>query len=176
MRVNPRIRKFFGGLIAMAVIIMAVVMVIKNPAPEHIEDTNGADNCALQQITEEDVAALQMGSRGWLGEKEKKLNLGIVSFSDGVEYSCKKFSGVRVMYTCTVFKGSDVELYLTDFKVRGGNFAFYVLFEGEVVGQVVPDEFGYAEFLLENVDKTGTLEYVIAGESADFEFTATERW
>ena len=36
----------------------------------------------------------------------------------------------------------------------------------------MPSDGAYSEFLLENVEKTGTLEYVIAGESASFEFVA----
>ena len=47
--------KLFWGVFAVVIIVVGVLWMIKNPAPEHIEDTNGAENCTLTQITEEDV-------------------------------------------------------------------------------------------------------------------------
>lgn len=73
---------------------------LASPKIEYIEDTNGADNCSLQSITEQDVIEQKMGTKG---------------------------------------------------------------------------DAATSEFALENVDKTGSPEYVIAGESANFEFiTPTE--
>ena len=50
------------------------------------------------------------------------------------------------------------------------------MFDGQIVGQVLPDDSGFSEFILENIEKSGTLEYVIAGESADFQFIAPSEW
>ena len=50
------------------------------------------------------------------------------------------------------------------------------MLDGKIVGEVKPDEFGIAEFILPDIEKTGTLEYIIAGESADFSFTAPMDW
>ena len=61
---------------------------------------------------------------------------------------------------------------MANFVVNEGNFAFYVVFDGQVIGQVIPDETGWAEFTYDGIDKTGTIEYVIAGESANFSFVA----
>ena len=147
-----------------------------NPGPEHIADTNGPDNYALQQITEADVVAMQMGSRGGVSTSETHLNFENLSISSGIKYSCKKFTGVHRIYTATILKGSDIFISLSDYQVNSGNFAFYVVLDGEVIGQVDYNEFGVAEFLLEDIEKTGTVEYILAGESADFRFIAPTDW
>ena len=170
MRLNRRIKKFLGCIFALAMIGVTVWLIRQNPGPEHIEDTNGPDNYALQQITEADILTCEMGSRGWLAEQDKGVKLGIFDLGSGRQYSCKKFTGVCRMHYETILKGSDIYVSMSHFEVRSGNFAFYVLFEGQIVGQLVPDEFGYAEFRLDNVPQTGTVEYVIAGESANFRF------
>ena len=92
--------------------------------------------------------------------------------SSGKKISSKKFTGVYNIYTTTLFKGSDIYVTLGGFQVKQGNFAFYIIFDGEVVGQIQPDEYGFGEFTLKNASKIGALEYVIAGESANFEFIA----
>ena len=88
----------------------------------------------------------------------------------------KKFTGVYRLYTATLFKGSDIYVDLAGFEIKEGNFAFYVVFDGEVIGKIEPDDFATAEFTLENVEKTASLEYFIAGESASFEFIAPTGW
>ena len=67
---------------------------------------------------------------------------------------------------------TNIHLYIGEFEIKEGNFAFYIVFDGEVVGQITPGETAFSEFKLENVEKTGALEYVIAGESASFTFIA----
>lgn len=143
-----------------------------NPGPEHIEDTNGADNYTLQTITEEDVVNQEMGSRGTFRTIEAHFEIAGWSVSDGIRYSSDKFTGVDLIYSTTLFAGSDIYVTLAEYEIKEGNFAFYIVFDGEVVGEIEPGDGAYSEFLLENVDKTGTLEYVIAGESASFEFLA----
>ncbi len=138
--------------------------------PDHIEDTNGADDYSLQQITEDDVVALNMGTRGSISESQMSFDFGDVAITNGVKYSASKFTGVYLLYTTTLFKGSDIHVMLGNFKITGGNFAFYVVFDGKIVGQVTPSGEGLSEFILEDVDKTASLEYIIAGESAGFEF------
>ncbi len=144
--------------------------------PDHIEDTNGADNYALQTITEQDVVELKMGTRGSISESELQMNVAGLSFSNGRKYSSSKFTGVYQIYAATIFKGSDIYVQLSQFEIREGNFAFYIVFDGEIVGQLTPSEVGVSEFTLENVEKTGSLEYIIAGESASFEFIALSDW
>ena len=162
------------GAVALAVVIG--IYMFAAPLPDHIEDKNGADDYSLHTIKERDIVDKEMGSRGGVGTKKSKFSFGNVSVSDGVKYYCKKFTGVQLMYSAYLFKGSDIHLQLTEFKIEEGNFGFYIVFDGEVVGQVESDEFGNAEFLLENVEKSGTLEYVIAGESANFSFVSDTEW
>lgn len=161
------------GIFAVVLLVVVVVWMIVNPGPEHIEDTNGADNYSLQTITEQDVVALKMGARGAVSKSETHYDLAGLNFSSGVEYSAKKFTGVYLLHAETIFKGADIYVRLREFDVNEGNFAFYVVFDGEIVGQVEPTGSGISEFLLENVEKTGALEYIIAGESASFSFIAS---
>ena len=171
-----KIKKILIGACAVVLVVVVVAWMILNPGPEHIEDTNGADNYSLQTITEADVAANKMGSRGGLAKSDSNWYITGFGASSSTQYSCRKFTGVSLLYAATVFKGSDISLYLADYYIYGGNFAFYVVFDGEVVGELRPNEFGTCEFMIENLDKTGTLEYIIAGESADFRFVAPFEW
>ena len=173
---SEQIKKLFWIAFAVVFVSVFAVWMILNPSPEHIEDTNGPDNYSLEVITEENIAKQDMGTRGSLVTTETHWDVAGFDVSDGVEYSCSKFTGVYRLYSCTVFRGSDIWVHLVNFKVRGGNFAFYVLLDGEIVGEVKPDEFGTAELIINNIEKTASLEYVIAGESADFEFTAPMDW
>lgn len=172
MNLNLKIKNILWIVFAIAIVAIGVVMFILNPGPEHIEDTNGADNYSLQTITEQDVIEQKMGARGTVRERETHLDIAGWSVSEGIRYSSKKFTGVSMIYNTTLMKGSDIHVTLAEFEIKEGNFAFYIVFDGEVVGKVEPSENALAEFLLENVEKTGTLEYVIAGESASFEFVA----
>ena len=173
---SGKMKKILGIVCVIALVGVIGVWMLMNPGPEHIEDTNGADNYSLQQITEQDVVSLKMGTRGGLSTSETHWEIAGFDVSSGVKYSCRKMTGVYQLHTCTIFKGSDIHVYLTDFQINGGNFAFYVVLDGKIVGEVKPDEFGTGELIIENIDKTGTLEYIIAGESADFTFTAPLDW
>lgn len=172
MNISPKIKNILWIVFAIAIVAIGVVMFILNPGPEHIEDTNGADNYSLQTITEQDVIEQKMGARGTVREVEFPIEIAGVTISDGIRYSSDKFTGVSMLYNTTLMKGSDIYVSLAELQIKEGNFAFYVVFDGEVVGQAEPSENALAEFRLDNVEKTGTLEYVIAGESASFEFLA----
>ena len=174
---SEKLKKILGIAVVIAVVGAVSAWMILNPGPEHIEDTNGADDYSLQTITEEDVVKCEMGTRGGLTETRSNLSAGGIEISDGIEYSCNKFTGVYRLYTCTVLKGSSIYVDLVDFQIRSGNFAFYVVLDGKIVGEVKPaKDGGYTEFTLDNVEKTGTLEYIIAGESANFSFISTTEW
>ena len=173
---SEKMQKIIFAIGAVVLVAAIVLWMILNPGPEHIEDTNGSDNYALQQITEADVLECKMGNRGGPNTAEAHWDFGPLNVSSGMEYSSHKYTGVYRLYSATIFKGSDIYVYLGDFHINSGNFAFYVVFDGEIVGQVQPDEFGLADFTMENIDKTGTVEYIIAGESADFRFIAPVEW
>ena len=172
MNLNTKTKNTLGIVIAVVLVVAVAVWIFLNPGPEHIEDTNGADNYSLQTITKQDVIEQKMGAKGTVSERETHLDIAGWSVSDGTKYSSKKFTGVYLLHTETLFKGSDIYVSLAEFEINEGNFAFYIVFDGEVVGQVEPGENALAEFKLDNVEKTGELEYVIAGESASFSFIA----
>ena len=173
---NEKLKKILAAVFAVVMVVGFLVWNYLNPGPEHIEDTNGADNYSLQQITQEDVIACKMGSRGGLTTTESSWDFGFLQVSNGTEYSCKKFTGVYRLYSATYFKGSDIYIYLADFYVESGNFAFYVVLDGEIIGQIIPDSMGMVDFTIHNIEKTGTVEFIIAGESANFTFKLPMEW
>ena len=170
------LKKLLGSILIAAMVAVFAVWMFLSPRPDHIVDTNGPDNYALQQITVADVVARKMGSRGSIHTSETHWNVAGFDVSSGTKYSSDKFTGVYELYSCTMFKGSDIYVYLTDFHVDEGNFAFYVVMDGKIVGEAKSDEFGTVELRIENIDKTATVEYVIAGESASFTFVAPTEW
>lgn len=173
---DPKIKNILWSVFAVVFVVVFVVWMFLNPGPEHMEDTNGADDYTLQTITEQDVIEHKMGTKGTLSESETQYNLAGLGISSGRKYSAKKFTGVHMLYNATIMKGSDIYVNLAEFEVREGNFAFYIIFDDEIVGQVEPNESGISEFLLENVEKSGSLVYVIAGESANFQFIVPAGW
>ena len=169
MNLSEKTKAMLWKVFAVVIVITIAAWMILNPAPKHIEDTNGADNYALQTITEYDVVKHDMGTRGGPNTSEPLL-------MSGVKYSAFKFTGVQLMNSYHIFKGSDIVVDLMNFEIHSGNFAFYVVFDGEIVGEVKPDDTGMAMFEMRDVTKGGLVEYVIAGESAKFSFVATEEW
>lgn len=173
---NEKVKKILVLAFAAAMLIFFAVWTFLNPAPEHIEDTNGPDDYSLQQITEEDIVSAKMGSRGGLSTTETSWDFGAVQIVNGVKYSCKKFTGVQRLYSCWIAKGSDIYIYMADFWVNSGNFGFYVVLDGEIIGEITPDSMGTVDFTIHNIEKSGTLEYIIAGESANFSFLLPMDW
>ncbi len=151
--------KLFVVVILVVVVIGAVTLF--NSDLEHIEDTNGADNFELQQITDENIINQDMGALNVTTSTKEIANM--------TEISSKKFTGVyEVLYTNLLGK-SDFVLKLYDFKVNSGNFKMVVVHDGEIVETITEEN--YEEFILEDIK--GTVSLVIAGESADFSFEMT---
>ena len=122
MKLSEKTQTVLWGIFGAVLLISAAAWMILNPGPEHIEDTNGPENFALQQITEEDVVAAKMGTRGGPSTSEIHWDFGPLNVSSGMKYSGKKFTGVYRLYTATFFKGSDIHVFLADFQINGGNF------------------------------------------------------
>ena len=140
----------------MVVIIGAVALF--NSDLEHIEDTNGAENFALQTITDEEIAKIEMGSLNVSTSTNNVTNM--------TKVSSKKFTGVyEVLYT-NLLGESDFLLNITDLKVNGGNFKMVVVHDGKIVKTITEEN--YEETLFEDIN--GTVSLVIAGESAAFSF------
>ena len=146
-------------------IIFAVVMVMLGvnffltDGMEHIEDTNGPDNYALAVITDENIIRQDMGALN----VKKSTDL----LNDGITFSSGKFSGVYRVFVTNFFLNSDFDMDVAGFWVNGGNFRMCIVNDGKIIADVEPGMF--PEVLLH--DLNGSFELVIAGESADFEFT-----
>ena len=149
---------FFLGLLAVAVVVVGAVQMMGNDL-EHIEDTNGADNYALQTITDENIVKQDVGALNF------RKHTGLLN--DGITFSSDKFTGVAEIMLTNFVLPSDFDLEVVGFHVNSGNFKMAVVHDEEIAAVIEPDLF--ASCCLENV--TGTVSLVIAGESADFEFS-----
>jgi len=163
MKLNEKTKKIL--IIAAAIVIVAVVAVwFILGGTEHIEDTNGPDNYALQTITDENIIKMDMGATGG-----PKISKNIIQ-GDTVEFSAEKFTGVyEVLYDNFIGK-SDFVLDMTGFSVTGGNFKMVVIHDDKIVATLEPDMF--VDYCLEDV--TGTVSLRIAGESASFTFSMSQ--
>ncbi len=150
--------KLFGIIIAIAVAAVAIFMFMGN-GMEHIEDTNGAENFALQTITDENIINKDIGAIGGP-------NMSTDNISNTTTYSSKKFTGVAEIYGVDITTTS-MDITVNHASVTEGNFKLVLLVDDEIVH----------EFKLNELSQTYTLEkpsgyvsLVIAGESANFEF------
>ena len=70
VNINSKIKNALWFIFAVVMVVVFVSWMIVNPRPEHIEDTNGANNYSLQTITERDVVKQKIGSRGAISESK----------------------------------------------------------------------------------------------------------
>lgn len=163
MRMNGNVKKVLAGVGAVILIAVAVVWFMHSGI-DHIEDTNGAEDITLQQITDENIIKDNVGAVGG-----PKISREVLT-GDTVEFSAKKFTGVyEILYDNYVLP-SDFELDLTNYEITGGNFKLVVIHNDEIVATLEPDLF--VDYILEDV--TGTVSLRIAGESAAFSFSMSE--
>lgn len=147
------------------VIVGAVWFFLDDTQP--IEDTNGADNFALQVVTDQNIIEQDIGMVGGI-----KLHRDIIG--SGITFSSDGFTGVyEVLYDNYVLP-SDFHLELTNLTVTGGNFRAVIVHDDKIVENL---EFNsednlFIDYLLEDV--TGTVKLVLAGESAAFSFSMLE--
>ncbi|MBQ7295226.1 MAG: hypothetical protein IJW86_03410 [Clostridia bacterium] len=140
-----------------AVIFVAVIVVMMFTSDlEHIEDTNGADNYSLQQITDSNIINMDTGA----------LNLKITEdiISNTVTYSSDKFTGVEEIYG-TNLVGNRFEITVYHAQVNSGNFKIVLLEDDKIVHEFKLNEL-MQTYVLEN--PSGHIALRIAGESADF--------
>ena len=152
-------RKNIGWIIlAIAMIVFAGYSFLTNDL-EPIEDINGPDDYSLAVITDENIIKQDMGAMN----VHKSTGL----LNDGITFSSKNFNGVYRIFLTNFLFNSDFEMDVAGFWVNSGNFRMCIVHEGKIIADVEPGMF--AECQLE--DLNGTFELIIAGESADFEFT-----
>ena len=142
---------------------MAVVVIcgysFLNSDLKHIEDTNGPDDYTLTTITDENIIKQDMGALN-VSKSTGLLN-------DGVTFKSDKFSGVYRVFQTNFFFDSDFLMDVAGFWVNSGNFRMCIVNDGKIIATVEPGMFATCELS----DLNGSFELVIAGESADFEFT-----
>lgn len=152
---NPQIKKLLYGILAIVLIVTAVIWMVASPSKQ-IEDTNGADNCDLATITDEDIIAYEMGSVG-LGKKTSVLT--------ATTYYSDQYSGVDLLeYLGLCSKGMDITV--NHASVTAGNFCIAVVLDGRIVHKFEHNQLTQTY----TTEEAGELYLVIAGESAAFSF------
>ena len=144
------------AIAAILVVAMAVWFIMDKP--EHIEDTNGADNYSLQTITDENICKLDMSALNIVEDDN------IVG--EAVTYKSEKFSGVYEVFTENIVTNR-YEITVNHAKVNAGNFKMVLCVDDKIVHTFKLNELSQT-FVLENVK--GSVSLRIAGESADFMF------
>ena len=168
--------QYFWGVVGIIIIIVGIVCLFWDDSLEHIPDSNGPLDYSLVEISEREVIDQTMGSLGDPTTRDVKIDVDGVGPTNSLEYSSEKFTGVYKVHSETIPYGTTIEVNLTNFKVTSGNFAFYVIVDGEIVHDVKINETGNSSLTIPHYIKGGLLEYVIAGESAKFTFTAVGGW
>ena len=151
---------------AIAMVVICVVLFLLDDT-EPIEDTNGADNFALQVITDQNIIQQDMGMVGGI-----KIHKDIIG--DGVTISSDSFTGIHEVLYDNYVLPSDFHLELTNLTVTGGNFRAVIVNEDKIVGELEfnSEDDPFIDSWLEDV--TGKVELVLAGESAAFSFSMME--
>ena len=153
-----KISKLCWILLAVAVVALCGYSFLTSDL-EHIEDTNGPDNYALTTITDENIINQDIGALN------VKKSTGL--FNDGITFCSKQFTGVYRVFQTNFLFDSDFLMELAGFYVNGGNFKMAVVNDGKIIATVEPGLFATCDLS----DLNGSFALVIAGESADFEFT-----
>ena len=158
MKLNEKTKKTLSLIGALVVAVVVLVGVFLG-GTEHIEDTNGPDDYTLTTITDENIIKQDMGALN-VSKSTGLLN-------DGVTFKSDKFSGVYRVFQTNFFFDSDFLMDVAGFWVNSGNFRMCIVNDGKIIATVEPGMFATCELS----DLNGSFELVIAGESADFEFT-----
>ena len=157
-RTSPKQNNLLYILIAVAVVVICGYSFLTSDL-KHIEDTNGPDDYTLTTITDENIIKQDMGALN-VSKSTGLLN-------DGVTFKSDKFTGVYRVFQTNFFFDSDFLMDVAGFWVNGGNFKMCIVNDEKIIATVEPGMFATCELS----DLNGSFELVIAGESADFEFT-----
>ena len=157
-KTSPKQNNLLYILIAVAVVVICGYSFL-NSDLKRIEDTNGPDDYTLTTITDENIIKQDMGALN-VSKSTGLLN-------DGVTFKSDKFSGVYRVFQTNFFFDSDFLMDVAGFWVNSGNFRMCIVNDGKIIATVEPGMFATCELS----DLNGSFELVIAGESADFEFT-----
>ena len=163
MQLNEELKNKLIAIAAIAAMVLGLVMFFFF-GPEHIEDTNGPDNFALQTLTEQQIIDLSYGSVGGPHITNNIL------MGDMLTFSAEKFTGVSEILYDNYILPSDFEVTLYNFEVFGGNFKLVVVHENTIIAELEPGIDTY--YRIEDI--TGYVSLRIVGESAAFRFSMTQ--
>mgnify|MGYP003316917357 CR=1 FL=1 len=152
-----RIKKAVVG-IGVAVFIAVFAIWMLQSDLDHIEDTNGTDNYALQQITDSNIINMDIGALNLVEAKELFNNLPT--------FRSDKYTGVSEIYLDNLI-ANRFEITLYNTTVRSGNFRIVLVYNDEIVHEFKLNEL-MQTYTLKN--PSGNVSLRIAGESADFQF------
>ena len=156
--IMEKLKNLVIGIVAVVVLVYGAISLIGNDS-QHIEDTNGADNYSLQQITDKNIIKMDMGARNFAETKSV--------LSSMREYSSKKFTGVAEAYRANIVSNRfDITLYNTN--VKEGNLRIVLVYNDEIVHEFDLNELSQS-YTLDN--PKGTVSLRVAGESANFNFS-----
>ena len=144
-------------IFAVVMVVIGAVLFLTDDL-EHIEDTNGADNYKLQEITDENIINCDIGAIN-LRKTE-----GIIT--DTTTYSSEKYTGVSEIYGENIITNRYV-IHMNHARVDAGNFRIVLVVDDEIVHDFTLNELTQT-YVLEDV--SGYVALRIAGESADFQF------
>ncbi len=152
------LKKLISGIIVIVFVVVFAIWMF-NSDLEHIEDTNGADNYSLQQITDDNIINMDIGALNLVETKELLNNLPT--------YKSDKFTGVSDIYKTNIW-GNRFEITIYNLQVNSGNLRLVLIHNDEIVHEFKVNELSET-YVLENPE--GTVALRLAGESADFEFS-----
>jgi hypothetical protein len=153
-----KLKNLLIGIVAVILVGYFVVSMLTSDL-KHIEDTNGADNYSLQQITEYNIINMDIGALNFTEANELFNNLPT--------YKSDKYTGVSEIYMTNIV-GNRFDITLYNLWVKSGNFKVVLIHNDEIVHEFKNNEL-MQSYTLEN--PKGTVSLRIAGESADFEFS-----
>lgn len=153
---NEKMKKMIAAVGVIVLIAVCAVWFLSSDL-EHIEDTNGADNFALQTITDDNIIKRDFGAMG--------LKTTTDAVSNTTTYSSNKFTGVEEIYGMNIW-GNRFEITVNHARVDSGNFKIVLLEDDKIVHEFSLNELTQT-YVLENPN--GYISLRIAGESADFQ-------
>ena len=151
------IKKLGGLVFIVGFLIVWFILASGSESIDHIEDTNGADNYALQVLTDENIVKRDVGAKGFSSTTN--------NITNRITYSSKKYTGVTEVDGYTSL-GTTCTVCVNYFDLYEGNAKLVVMKDDEIVHEFAPNE-GLQYFTVENA-KGAYISFRLAGESAKF--------
>lgn len=126
------------------------------------EDTNGPDIYDLTQISDENIANLELGASNY---SQKPGSDESDNLSKMTEFKSDNFNGVAEIYRTWLAGKSDLTIDVSNLQVNSGNYRLSVVQDGEIIYDFPLNEMMQTYELR---DTNGDIAIRMSGESADF--------